>query len=114
MNARTFLIATLRDGDKHPDEIRAELAFADFYVSWRSIERAKHDLGIISVREGFPAKLLAWRLPRHLRKMTYEEELAFQEELVTSLSSRLSAARKRLRELRKGRRGIADGSSDQN
>ena len=63
--AAEWLSATLHDGPVASKELK-ERAEADG-ISWRTVERAKEELGVIATRQGEPGKrgagAWAWTLP---------------------------------------------------
>ncbi len=61
-NAEKFLRALLASGMKKLEDIRT--AAEDAGHSWRTVERAKKNLGVESVKDGFPAVVVGWQFPK--------------------------------------------------
>lgn len=60
-DAEKMLAKLLAEGQKSMDEVKA--AAEEAGLSWRAIETAKKNLGIESVKTGYPAVVSGWRLP---------------------------------------------------
>jgi len=60
-DAERFLAKILAKGQKTIDELKKAAEGED--ITWRAVERAKENLGIESIKTGFPAKVVGWRLP---------------------------------------------------
>ena len=60
-DSENLLLEILADGIKTLDEVKAAAEERD--LAWRNIQKAKENLGVESVKEGFPAKVVGWRLP---------------------------------------------------
>jgi hypothetical protein len=61
-NARTFLLETLADGRVEQAKVMAMAAKAA--IAWRTVERAKEVLGVVSRRQGWgPGSKCLWELP---------------------------------------------------
>jgi hypothetical protein len=63
--AEEFLASFLHKGPQSLDAIR--LAADSRGISWRSLERAKHNFNIKSVKAGFPGRVVAWSLPVEIK-----------------------------------------------
>lgn len=59
-DAEVFLRKLLKEGMKSLEDIKK--ASEDDGHNWRAIERAKENLRIESVKQGFPAKVIGWKL----------------------------------------------------
>ncbi len=59
--AEQFIRRCLNDGIVTPEDIKSAAQTED--ISLRTLRRAKANLGIVSVKDGFPAVVVAWKLP---------------------------------------------------
>ena len=60
-DAENMLSELLATGIKTIEEVKATAEDQD--LSWRTVQKAKDNLGVESVKSGFPAKVTGWRLP---------------------------------------------------